>query len=82
VRSVGLAPGRTALILDSGLELRLGAETDVALKLAAAREVMPLLGPAEAPGTRYVDLSVPARPVSGHETQAQAEIERSGENSR
>jgi cell division protein FtsQ len=77
VRSVALGPGRTTLILDSGLELRLGAETDVALKLAAAGEVLPLLGPADAPGTRYVDLSVPARPVSGYETKSQAEIERS-----
>ena len=49
------------LRLRSGLELRLGGLRDVGLKLAVAARVIPRL-PA---GARYLDVSVPDRPVAG-----------------
>jgi cell division protein FtsQ len=48
--------------LRSGLELRLGAPTDVRLKLAIARRALLLLPS----GTTYLDVSVPGRPVAGN----------------
>jgi cell division protein FtsQ len=55
-RSVGLT-----LVLRYGPEIRLGAPEDLALKLTVAREVLRRT----APGMRYVDVSVPERPVVG-----------------
>ena len=49
------------ILLRNGMELRLGAATDVALKLAIAARVFPQLQP----GTRYLDVSVPDRAVAG-----------------
>lgn len=46
--------------LPSGVELRLGSATDLALKFAIARRVLPLAGP-----VGYLDLSVPERPIAG-----------------
>ncbi|MDX6484868.1 MAG: cell division protein FtsQ [Gaiellaceae bacterium] len=56
-----LVHGGLLLRLRSGLELRLGAPTDVRLKLAIARQALAHL-PA---GTSYVDVSAPGRPVAG-----------------
>jgi cell division protein FtsQ len=53
------------LRLRDGLELRLGDPTDIRLKLAIARAAMRRL-PA---GTRYLDISVPGRPVAGDNPQ-------------
>jgi cell division septal protein FtsQ len=50
------------LRLRSGLELRLGAPTDIRLKLAIARLALRHV----APGTTYLDVSVPGRPVAGN----------------
>jgi cell division protein FtsQ len=61
VTSVRVASDELTLILRSGLELRLGNATDVRLKLAVAARVLPRVGA----GTRYVDVSVPERPVAG-----------------
>jgi cell division septal protein FtsQ len=48
-------------VLASGLELRLGDMTGLAVKLAVARRILPLV-----PGTTgYLDVSVPTRPISG-----------------
>jgi cell division protein FtsQ len=47
--------------LRSGLELRLGEPTDVRLKLAIVRRALRRLPP----GTLYLDVSVPQRPVAG-----------------
>jgi cell division septal protein FtsQ len=77
VRSVGIERGQTTLILRSGIELRLGGSSDLPLKLAVAERVLPRLGGATLPGTRYLDLSVPSRPVAGIHTQSQAEVETS-----
>jgi cell division protein FtsQ len=77
-RSLALArnfPGHIALAglrrdgllfrLRSGLELRLGEPTDVRLKLAIAARALPALPP----GTVYLDVSVPGRPVAGNNPQ-------------
>jgi hypothetical protein len=52
-------------VLRSGLELRLGSPRASRLKLAVAAEIVPLLDP----GTLYLDVSVPARPVAGTNPQ-------------
>jgi len=61
VTSVRLDDDELTLLLRSGLQVRLGDATDVALKLAVAAKVLHLI-PAD---TRYVDVSVPERPVAG-----------------
>ena len=61
VGSVVSTPDELTLRLHSGLELRLGDALDVPLKLAVAAQVIPLLDP----GTVYLDVAVPERPVSG-----------------
>jgi cell division septal protein FtsQ len=52
------------LILRSGLELRLGNDRALPLKLAIARSILPSLSGASPPYT-YLDVSVPERPVAG-----------------
>jgi cell division protein FtsQ len=61
VSSVTVTPTNLSLTLRSGLELRLGDPQDVALKLAVAARVIPLL----TSDTTYLDVAVPERPVSG-----------------
>ncbi|TML71470.1 MAG: FtsQ-type POTRA domain-containing protein [Actinobacteria bacterium] len=61
VASVRAETDELSLVLHSGMELRLGDVTDVRLKLAVAAKVLPLV----AADTRYVDVSVPERPVAG-----------------
>jgi hypothetical protein len=65
VLSVRAGEDELTLVLRSGLELRLGNVTAVQLKLAAAAKVLPLV----ADGTRYLDVSVPERPVAGSAVQ-------------
>ncbi len=60
VATASLTAGMLVFHLRSGLELVLGAPTDIALKVAVAARVLPQL----AAGTRIVDVSVPSRPVS------------------
>ncbi len=61
IAAVKAAGGELTLVLRSGVEVRLGDQHDVALKLAVAANVLPLVDST----TRYVDVSVPDRPVSG-----------------
>lgn len=61
VTSVTTTSDALTLRLRSGLELRLGDPRDVPLKLAIAARVIPLLDP----GTVYLDVAVPERPVAG-----------------
>lgn len=61
VGSVTATADMLTLRLRSGLEIRLGDGVDVPLKLAVAARVIPLLDP----DTRYLDVSVPERPVAG-----------------
>jgi cell division protein FtsQ len=51
--------------LRSGLELRLGDPTDIRLKLAIAGRAFRVLPP----GSTYLDVSVPGRPVAGDNPQ-------------
>ncbi len=61
VSSVTATPTSLTLRLRSGLDIRLGDPLDVALKLAVAARVIPLL----TSDTTYLDVAVPERPVSG-----------------
>jgi len=61
VHVVRLDGAETTLVLRSGMELRLGREQDLRLKLAVAAQVLPRLG-ADA---GYLDVAVPERPVAG-----------------
>lgn len=60
IRSARIVDEQLTLVLADGLELRLGDATDLLLKLTVAAAVLPLLEP----GTVYLDVSVPERPVS------------------
>jgi cell division protein FtsQ len=61
VASVSSSGGQLTLVLRSGIEVRLGDAHDVPLKLAVAANVLPLVDAS----TRYIDVSVPDRPVAG-----------------
>ncbi len=61
ITSVTATPVNLTMRLQSGLEVRLGDPVDVALKLAVAARVIPLL----TSDTTYLDVAVPDRPVSG-----------------
>jgi hypothetical protein len=69
VISVRTIENALTLRLRSGLEVRLGDATELDLKLVVARRVIPLLQP----GARYVDVSVPERPVAGTTLDSQVE---------
>ena len=72
VTSVAVAPGQLNLALRSGIELRLGDTSDLAVKLEVARRVLPRLGDVGG----YLDVSVPERPVAGDATlESQVEVE-------
>jgi cell division protein FtsQ len=60
IQSVTVTGDSLAFKLRSGVELRLGASVDLALKLAVAARILPIVG-ADA---TYVDVSLPARPVA------------------
>jgi cell division protein FtsQ len=51
--------------LRSGLELRFGSPSDLALKIAVVRSVLPTASLPRAGGPTYLDVSVPERPVAG-----------------
>ena len=59
--------GELTYLLRSGLELRLGSARAAELKLAVAAQVLPRLEP----GTAYLNVSVPSRPVAGGEPQVE-----------
>jgi cell division protein FtsQ len=61
VNSVVVGRDELALTLRSGIELRLGDSSDLAVKLEVARRVLPQLGDLRG----YLDVSVPERPVAG-----------------
>jgi len=65
IASAATSRGELVLTLRSGIELRLGAPDDVRLKLAVARRALRLLPP----GSVYLDVSVPGRPVAGSNPQ-------------
>lgn len=55
--------------LRSGVELRFGAPTDLALKIAVVRSILPTVPVPAAGGPSYLDVSVPERPVAGTNSQ-------------
>jgi cell division protein FtsQ len=63
--TVTLAHGELTMQLRLGVELRLGEPVDVRLKLAVARRALRLLPP----GSTYLDVAVPQRPVAGSNPQ-------------
>jgi cell division protein FtsQ len=65
IATASLSHGELTFRLRSGVEVRFGAPTDVRLKLAIARRALLLLPP----GTTYLDVSVPGRPVAGGNPQ-------------
>ena len=65
IATAAMSHGELVFTLRSGLELRLGAPTDVRLKLAVARRALRVL-PA---GSLYLDVSVPVRLVAGTNPQ-------------
>jgi cell division protein FtsQ len=60
VRDVSVVDGSLVFALRSGLDLRLGDQEHLGLKLAVAARILPLARDAE-----YLDVSLPARPVAG-----------------
>ena len=61
VATVRYGAAELTLVLRSGNEIRLGDHSDRALKLELARRILPTMTDVE----RYLDLSVPERPVVG-----------------
>jgi cell division protein FtsQ len=60
IGNVTIEGSTIAFKLRSGLELRLGTADDLALKLAVAARILPIVGS----GATYLDVSVPSRPVA------------------
>ena len=65
ITTATLSHGQLVFRLRSGLELQFGDPSDIRLKLAVARRALYLLPP----GTTYLDVSVPGRPVTGSNPQ-------------
>jgi hypothetical protein len=63
--TASLSHGELTLHLRLGIELRLGEPVDVRLKLAVARRALRVLPP----GSTYLDVAVPQRPVAGSNPQ-------------
>lgn len=61
--------GELTVALAPGLDLKLGDESDLALKLAVARRVVPLLLAGADRVPSYLDVSVPERPVAPADSQ-------------
>jgi cell division septal protein FtsQ len=66
VRTVRAGSGELTLLLASGVELRLGDESDLRLKLAVAARILMTLTPRWQGGPAYLDVSVVDRPVAGN----------------
>jgi cell division septal protein FtsQ len=58
--------GQLTVALRSGVALRFGAPSDLALKIAVVRAILPTL---HVSGGGYLDVSVPERPVAGTDSQ-------------
>jgi cell division protein FtsQ len=65
VRDVRISSEELTFRLASGLELRLGDDGELALKLAIAGRILPTLARPETGGPAYLDVSVVERPVAG-----------------
>jgi cell division protein FtsQ len=67
VRQVRTDDGELTLVLVSGTEVRLGDSGDLRLKLAIVKQMLPLSA-----GARYLDVSVPERPVASLKSQVES----------
>jgi cell division protein FtsQ len=65
IRAVRSTDGELTFVLGSGLELRLGDMTELPVKLAVARRILPLVDRASG----YLDVGLPSRPISGDNSQ-------------
>ena len=75
VRSVRGERGELAFRLVSGVELRLGTEADLPLKLAVAARILRELPPRWQGGPTTLDVSVPERPVAVTTLNSEVELE-------
>jgi cell division protein FtsQ len=75
VRDVRTGSGELTFRLASGVDLRLGNATDVELKLAIARRILPGLRVDETAPEAYLDVSVVERPVAGGTLKSEVEVE-------
>jgi hypothetical protein len=66
VRQVRTGADELTLVLASGTEVRLGDSGDLRLKLAIAKQLLPVTA-----GAGYVDISVPERPVANFNPQVE-----------
>ena len=73
IRTIRIEGAETTVVLRSGVEVRLGREHDLPLKLAVAAQLLPQLDAA----ATYVDVAVPERPVADGAPQAQLQVESS-----
>jgi cell division protein FtsQ len=71
VASVKATAAELTLKLRSGLEVRLGDDSQLPLKLAVTAKLLPVL--AESQG--YLDVAVPERPVASQSLDSQVEVE-------
>jgi cell division protein FtsQ len=71
IRMVRVRERDLTFLLGSGMELRLGALRAIPLKLVIAEKIVP--GLLAQGGYRYLDVSVPARPVAGATLNSQPE---------
>ena len=71
VNAVRATPEELTLILRAGFELRLGDDSDRALKLELARRILPSI----LAGGGYLDVSVPERPVASTTLESQVEVD-------
>jgi cell division protein FtsQ len=75
VRDVRIGQDELTFRLASGLELRLGDDRELALKLAVARRIIPKLASPSDGGAAYLDVSVVERPVAGATLNSKVELE-------
>jgi cell division protein FtsQ len=68
VSTVEVGRDELTLVLGGGLQIRLGDDGDVRLKLAIARRILRATNAAQA-GAAYLDVSVPERPVLSDNSQ-------------
>ena len=69
IRAARASEGQITLVSRSGMEIRLGDRSAVALKLAVAARVLRRLTAAERSSLAYLDLTVPDHPVGADKSQ-------------
>jgi cell division septal protein FtsQ len=75
IRTSRSRDGELTFVLVNGLELKLGGSSDIALKLAAARAILPQFPAPVGGGPTFLDVSVPERTVAGTTLKSEVEVE-------